>query len=178
MIVGLEIGFAPEGMPYDIVLFLHILTAIIGFGSTFVWPVLSVEARKLPPEQALVVNRIAMGASKKLTTPFTIATGILGAALIGMSDGFYEFSQSWVSLAFLLWLAGAGLALGLHGPNLGAMLALQEEMVAAGPPQGGPPPQVAELQERGKKAQMYGGILHLLFAVLLIVMVFMPEAAS
>jgi hypothetical protein len=54
------------------------------------------------------------------------------------------------------------------------MLALQREMAAAGPPQGGPPPQLAELQARGKKAAMFGGILHLLFVLILLDMVFKP----
>ena len=38
---------------YDLFLFLHILAAIVGFGSTFVWPALSSRARKLPPEPSL-----------------------------------------------------------------------------------------------------------------------------
>ena len=70
---------------------------------------------------------------------------------------------------------------GFHIPNLKAMLGLQEELAAMGPPPqsagaaaGGPPPQVLELQERGKRAGMYGGILHLLFALILLDMVFKP----
>ena len=73
-----------------------------------------------------------------------------------------------------LYLVALGVSLGLHGPNLKRMLALQREMAAAGPPQGGPPPQLAELQARGKKAGMFGGILHLLFVLILLDMVFKP----
>ncbi len=32
---------------YTFVLFLHILCVIVGFGSTFVWPLLAVNAKKL-----------------------------------------------------------------------------------------------------------------------------------
>jgi hypothetical protein len=58
------------------------------------------------------------------------------------------------------------------------MNALQNQLLA-GPPPGaapasGPPPQVAELEARGKKAAMFGGILHLLLTLLLLDMVFKP----
>lgn len=174
MLLGMAIR--PETFAYELLLFLHILSAIIGFGSTFVWPMLGAKSRELPPDQALALNRMVAGAGKVLTTPFTIATGITGILLVLSSDGLYEFSQPWVSMGLTAWILGAGIALGLHEPNLKAMLALQEEMVASGPHQG-PPPQVAELQERGKKAGMFGGILHLLFAATLIIMVFLPEVS-
>ncbi len=167
-----------DSFAYQFVLFLHVLAAIIGFGSTFVWPMLAAKSRALAPTEALAVNRLVVGSAKVLSSPFTIATGIFGAILIVLSDDFYDFSQPWVSLSLTLWLVGAALALGVHGPNLNAMVRLQEEMVAAGPPQGGPPPQAEELAQRGKKAQAVGGVLHLLFAVLLVAMVFLPEAAT
>lgn len=172
MILGLAVN---QSFGYELVLYLHVLCAIVGFGSSFVWPIMSVKARELPPEQGIVINRAVFATAKVVTSPFTIATGLLGVVLVVMSDSAYGMGQPWVSLSLTLWLAAVGIALGLHVPNLSAMLALQEEMVAAGPPQGGPPPQVAELQERGKKAQMYGGILHLLFALILIAMVFLAE---
>jgi hypothetical protein len=173
-LVILGIAIRSETFLYELVLYLHILTAIVGFGSTFVWPLLSVKARALPPEQGLALNRAVFDTAKKVTTPFTLATGVLGIILVVLSDELYSFAQPWISAGLTLWLLGAGIALGLHTPNLKALLALQEEMVATGPHQG-PPPQAAEMAARGKKAQMLGGVLHLLFALVLIVMVFLPE---
>ena len=69
-----------------------------------------------------------------------------------------------------------GITIGLHAPNLKKMDELGAKLssgeVKGG--QGGPPAELAELQERGKKAAMFGGILHLLFALLLIDMIWKP----
>ncbi len=174
---------------YDIVLWLHILTAIVGFGSTFVWPFLGAKSQGLgDPKVSYYVSQMAAQGGRILTEPFIYAVGATGLLLVvfaaGPDPAVYEFSDLWISLTFLFYLAALGLSLGLHQPNLRAMLKLQEELVNMGPPPksggaaaaGGPPPQVLELQERGKKAAMYGGLLHLSFVVVLVLMVFKPGA--
>lgn len=165
---------------YDLLLFLHILTVVVGFGSTFVWPFLASKSRQLgKPDTGYYVSQMAMQGSSVLTSPFIYATGALGVALLVVGD--WEMGDLWVSLAFLLYFAGLGVSIGLHTPNLKAMLKLQEELATMGPPPqsagaaaAGPPPQVLELQERGKKAGMYGGILHLLFVLILLDMILKP----
>lgn len=160
---------------YDFMLWLHILTVIVGFGSTFVWPFLAAKSRQLEdPKVGYYVSQMSFKGSKILSTYFIYAAGVTG--LILLLIGPFEMSEAWVSIAFLLYFIALGVALGLHTPNLKAMLGLQEQMANAGPPKGGPPPQLAELQERGKKAGMYGGILHLMFVLLLLDMVFKPGA--
>ena len=60
-------------------------------------------------------------------------------------------------------------------PTHKRIIALQEELVNAGPPATpGPPPQVAELQSNGKKMAMTGGILHLVLLLMLIDMIWKP----
>jgi len=93
-----------------------------------------------------------------------------GIVLVLLSDDVFEFSDVWISLSFLLYITALGVSHGLHQPNLRALVALQG---AVGP--GGPTPeQGRELEERGKKAGMFGGILHLLLVVLLWLMIFKP----
>ncbi len=169
----------PDSGVYQLVLFLHILTAIVGFGSTFVWPMLSAKARKSgDPGLMLKVSEMIDEAGHVLSSPIIWASGALGLLLVVFGatadPAYWEFSETWISIAMTLYLVALGVSLGLHGPNLKRMLALQREMAAAGPPQGGPPPQLAELQARGKKAGMFGGILHLLFVLILLDMVFKP----
>lgn len=174
---------------YDFVLWLHILTAIVGFGSTFVWPFLAAKAQGLgEPKVGYYVSQMAHEGGRILTEPFIYGVGVTGLLLAvfaaGADPAVYEFSDLWITLTFIFYLGALGLSLGLHQPNLRAMLKLQEELVSMGPPPqsagaaaaGGPPPQVLELQERGKKAAMYGGLLHLSFVVVLVLMVFKPGA--
>ena len=169
----LIVGVAPNSGLFQLVLFLHILCAIVGFGSTFVWPMLAAKARKKQePAFMLGMTEVTTEVSHVLTSPFIWASGAFGLLLVIISDrAFVEFSDTWITIAMTLYIVALAVSLGLHGPNLKRMLELQREMAAAGPPQGGPPPQLAELQARGKKAGMYGGILHLLFAVILLDMV-------
>ena len=170
------VGVLPNSGLFQLVLFLHILCAVVGFGSTFVWPMLSVKARQQDdPGFMLKVTELTTDVSKVQTSPFIYASGAFGLLLVifGATEdpAYWEFSDTWITIAMTLYIVALGVALGLHYPNLKRMLELQREMAAGGPSQGGPPPQVAELQDRGKKAGMYGGILHLLFAVILLDMV-------
>jgi hypothetical protein len=154
---------------------------IVGFGSTFVWPFLAAKARGLgDPQVSYYTSQMAFQGGKVLTTPFIYGAGVTGLILLlfgATSDlEYWKFSDTWISIAFLLYFAGLGISLFLHGPNLKAMLGLQEQMASGAAPAAGPPPQLAELQERGKKAGMYGGILHLIFVLILLDMVFKPGA--
>ncbi len=157
--------------------FLHLLFAVIGFGSTFVWAMLGSKAKEFEPAVAHKYSSLLFHAAERITTPFIIATGVVGFVLVGLgADYGIKFSQAWVSIASVLFLAGLGVSFGLHQPNQRAMLALQEKLARGEvtPAPGGPPAEVVELQERGKKAGMFGGILHLLFFLMLIDMVFKP----
>jgi hypothetical protein len=60
------------------------------------------------------------------------------------------------------------------------MIALQDELVAMGPPPAGatagaPPPQVIELEERGRRARIVGTLLQLDLVVILMLMVWGPR---
>jgi hypothetical protein len=172
------------GFGHELFLFLHILCAIVGFGSTFVYPALASRARKLPPEQGYAISHTALDISKVVSRPFIYLTGIFGIVLVyiygnTIDDMGEAFSQTWITIAFVLFIIGICVSEFLHSPNLKAMDALQEKLVsgAAGAPTGGgPPTEVAELQERGKKAGMFGGLLHLTFLLLLIDMIWKPGA--
>ena len=169
----------PSDNLYQLLLFLHIGAAIVGFGSTFVWPFLAARARQSgDPAVMLQVSRISMDGGRTLTEGPIYAVGVTGLVLVifgaTADPSYWSFSDTWVSIAMTLYIAGLVLSLAFHQPNLKRMLALQEEMAAGPPPQGGPPPQVAELQVRGKKAAMFGGILHLIFVLVLLDMVFKP----
>ena len=156
---------------YGIVLFLHILAAIAGFGPTFVYPVYSAMAKKRPGPEGLAINQVTLDIGKRFEY-FIYAVPILGIILVILSDdgAEFEFGDPWVSASFLLYLIALGVSLGLHQPNLRALVGLQATLGPTGPT----PEQGRELEERGKKAGMFGGILHLLLVVILWLMIFKP----
>jgi hypothetical protein len=154
-----------DSFVYNLVLLLHLLTAVVGFGSSFVWPALAARARKMEPAQGYALTNLSLQLGKPLTTYPIYASGAFGLVLVILSaaDDFgpYAFDQTWISLAFLLFIAAALVAAFLHYPNLKKMDALQARLVSGE-------------AKRGKQAAMYGGILHLLFLLLMIDMVWKP----
>lgn len=168
---------------YNVFLLGHLTAAIVGFGSSFVWPVLAAKARAMEPDKGYALTNTGLSLGKPLTTIPIMATGGFGVLLVlvdGMGDGIsvWGFGQLWISLAFLLFIGSSALAMFLHEPNLKAMDALQAKLVAGDvtPSPGGPPAEVLELQDRGKQAGMYGGLLHLMFLAMMILMVWKPGA--
>lgn len=170
---------APNSFVYELVLFLHIFTAIAGFGSTFVWPVLSVMARKSDDlTLAAGVGKLSEEAGRKFE-PFIFANGALGLLLVifgaTADPAYWKFSDTWITISMTLYIVALVISLGVHLPNLKAMGVLQQQLLDGVPGgQDGPPPQVAELEQRGKKAAMLGGVLHLMFFLILFNMVFKP----
>ena len=170
MFAGLDVN----DFGYRVLFLLHILFVVVGFGSSFAYPALASRARRLPPAEGHAIGHATLGISKGVTTYPIWAAGLVGIILVGVSNE-WKFSQAWVSIAFVLFFAAVIFAWFVHMPNLRKMDALQEELLAGAPSgSGGPPPQVAELQARGKRAGMYSGLLHLAFLVLVIDMIWKP----
>ena len=164
---------------YDLLLLLHLLCVVVGFGSTFVYAIMGSQASQRRGVEAQALSETSMQASKILTTPVIYAAGAFGLVLV--LTGPWEFSDAWVGIAMALFLAAVLFAAFVHTPNLKRMDELTRELATMGPPPAGaapsgPPPQVAEMEARGKKAAMNGGILHLAFLLLMIDMIFKPGA--
>lgn len=166
-----------EGFWYELVYFLHILAIVVGFGPTFVYPVYAAMAKQRPPAEGLAVNSITLRINSRLEWVI-YSVPIWGIIMVILADDqLISFEDAWISIGLGLYIVGLVVSLGFHLPNLRRMNALQEELVAAGPgPGGGPPPQVAELEARGRRAGMYGGLLHLILVAIIVDMVWKPGA--
>ncbi len=169
-------------MAYQVMYLIHLSCVVVGFGSSFVYPLLGARARKLPLRDAFAVNHTAFGVSKYLTTYPIYGAGAAGVALIVLSDKAIAFSSTWISIAFLVFALAVLVAAFLHMPNLRAMDALEAQLATASPEivvselgsSTAAPAEVAEYEERGQKAAMYGGVLHLFWLILMIDMIWKP----
>ena len=104
-------------------------------------------------ERGAVLGFLAQN-SRRVYMPALILTGLLGFGLQGMSDSVWKFSQTWIWLALLIWVAMNGV---LH-----AMLLPAEKALAGGD------------ESARKRVDTGGMIMTVLLIVILYLMVFKP----
>jgi uncharacterized membrane protein len=141
---------------YRIVYLLHIAAVVVAFAAAFVHPRLGGLAKRLPGDAASQLNRTIVDGSVKLHFPALVLAGLFGTAMIPMSEDLYEFSQAWISGAFLVWFAMLAVLF---------FLLIPAERTLAGSPGD---------VDAHKKVAMFGGVLHILLLVMLVLMIWKP----
>lgn len=168
----------PGGFVYNLVLLVHLLTVVLGFGTAFVWPVLNARSKAAELGEATVLGRISAQGMRSMTMPMVWAAGVTGVLLVLLHElgdrGFYSFSDAWISIAFLLFFAVAAVGQFLLLPQQAKVQQTYDELSAL--PPGSPKPEqtLNRLAEDQRKAGMFTGIVHLLFILLMVDMVWKP----
>lgn len=161
---------------YKIVLVLHILCAIVGFGTVFLNGIYGAQSKARKGSEGLAIAESNYLVSM-IGEYFIYAVFGFGIALVLIGDETWSFGDTWIVLAMTLFVLALGVAHGLLYPRVRKMLDLQRELVAMGEPPAGaaaPPSQVVELARLGKQVGMYGGLLNLAVVAILVLMVFKP----
>jgi uncharacterized membrane protein len=162
---------------YKIVLVLHILCAIVGFGAVFLNALYGQQAKSRPGPEGLAIAE-ANELVSKVGEFFIVAVFFLGIALVLMGDDVWGFGQTWVWLAMTLFIIALGISQGLMSPRVRRLIALQRELLAGGPPPAdappGPPAQVVEMEKIGGQLAIIGPVLNVMLIVILVLMVFKP----
>ncbi len=155
---------------FQILLFLHVLGAIIAFGPTFALPVIGGMGGK-EPMHANFATRVGEALAKQRITPVAIVQGVTGAGLIFTSN--VDLGKAlWLQAGILLWALALAYGTAVQTPAVRRVIAL----TAGGPPAAGaapagPPP---ELLAAVKKVQRGGMILAGLVTVIVFLMVIKP----
>jgi uncharacterized membrane protein len=161
---------------YKIVLVLHLMAVIVGFGTVALNGIRGAQAKKRPGSGGLAIGESGYF-TNTVAEKFIYAVPLLGIALLGMSDGVWGFGQTWIWLSLVLYAIGISVSHAVLIPSEKRMNALAAELVSAGPPPAGaagPPPQVIEMQGLEKKLAGAGTFLNLLVVVMVSLMVFKP----
>ncbi len=144
--------------PYNIILFLHIVTAFVGFAPAFVHPILDSQmVRGSLDDRSTVVSYMAQN-GMRIYASSIIVSGLLGFGVAGMSDEVYKLSQGWLLTAVILWVIIVGM---LHG----GILPAEKAIAAAG---------AARDEAAEKRLAAAGGATTLLFLIQIYLMVFKP----
>lgn len=168
----LVIGAYNSGV-YKFLLFAHIFCAIVGFGAVFLNAIYGNEVKKRRGPEGIAIFDANEKVSK-IGELFIYAVPIFGIGLVFSSSDLWEFSQTWVWLALVVYIVALGVSHGVMFPTLKRMRVLMGEMAAGPPPVGGPPPQAAEMEQLGKRMGIVGPFLNISLVVVLILMVWKP----
>lgn len=158
---------------FHLMVLLHLITVIVGFGGVILNGLYAAQARKRPPAEGLAIMEANTFVSMQVAEKFIYAVPIFGFAAMGMSDEVYKFTQTWIWLSLLVYVIALGVSHAVLMPAVKRMLELQREVVAS-PPAGGPPPQAAEMQALGQKIASSSMVLHVSLAIVLVLMVWKP----
>ena len=142
---------------YNILLLLHIVAVVVAFAPAAINPLLERYLVRNGGDAALQTwAGFARDYTKKIALSALVVALVTGILMIVVSDDVIEFSDTWISLAFLVWFAIAGV--------VSALILKGERLVAAGDMKG------RELLAKG------GPIATVLLLVMLYLMIFKPGA--
>ena len=164
-----------DGDWYNLVLLLHLVSVVVGFGPLTLNGLYGAQAKKRRGVEGAAIGEANFAVSM-VAEKAVYLVPVFGIFLILLSDDAWSFSDLWISLSFLLYIVGLGLSHAVMIPSSRRMNALARELATPGAPApaGGPPPQVAEMEAIGKRLATVGGILNLLLVVLIALMVWKP----
>ncbi|MGH1492410.1 MAG: DUF2269 family protein [Acidimicrobiales bacterium] len=117
---------------YRIVLLLHTVAAIVGFGGLMAAAILNARAFRAPVGQARTLL-LSTQAVSKISYNGLYALLLLGIVLVSISDKAFSFGAPWVSAAFVTWFTVIGISHGLVRPTIAKMVARSESLAAGAP---------------------------------------------
>lgn len=145
-----------NGFGYRLLFLLHILAIVVAFAPGFVQPVMAARLRRKGKSGELggAMSSQFAESSKLVHGPALVLAGLFGIGLVGMSDKLWKFSQTWVSIALVLWFIMIGVFFGLLIPA----------------------ERKAGRNESGaeERISMFMGMLHILLLLMLIDMIWKP----
>ena len=150
---------------YEIVLALHIIAVVIGFGGIFMSGLYGVEAGKRAGREGLAVGEASVKVTALAPTMAAYTVPVLGILLILLSDDTYKFSEAWVGMSLTLYIALIVLQVVVQAPNSRKIVALR---AAAGGEM------TTEVRAVARNLATVGGIINLLWVVVLFLMVLKP----
>jgi uncharacterized membrane protein len=152
---------------FSILLFLHVLGAIVAFGPGFAVPIAASMVAK-EPQHAHFMARVNALTAKAIVTPVSITLAITGTGLI-LVRGWDTITadRRWLEVALTLYVIALVFALAYHARNGRRMV----QLTAQPPTGGGPSP---ELRQTATRLRYGGYLLAALVTVITFLMVTKP----
>jgi uncharacterized membrane protein len=146
---------------YELLLIIHIVTVVVGIGTVTLNGLYGAKAKAAGPNGGLAIGQANFAVSE-VAEKFIYAIPVTGILMMLVED-FWEWSQTWVWLSIVLYIAAVGISHSVQIPSARRM----NELMAAGPPN-------EETSALEKKLAMGGAVLNLLAVVIIALMVTKP----
>jgi len=155
---------------YKLVLALHLLTAILGFGATAFSGVYYTFARKRGGTEGVAIMR-ANAMVGGIAGGFLYATFGFGLLLVVMSDDVWRFGATWIWLSITLWAIIVITGVTMIRPTADRALTLMEEIAVADRPD---PEKNAALDRYSRALALHGTSHGIMLLAIIALMVWRP----
>jgi uncharacterized membrane protein len=154
---------------FKILLFLHVLGAIVAFGPGFAAMIVGPMVAK-EPQHANFYARTQVAAGRKLITPVAISMAVTGVLMIVVRGDMAVITggKRWLEVAILLYVVSVVVAMAYQAPAGRRLVAL-----TSAPPAPGSPPNPA-IPATARRVRIGGMVLVLLTIVIAFLMVVKP----
>ncbi|CAN5392114.1 hypothetical protein BH10ACT2_BH10ACT2_28930 [soil metagenome] len=169
MILALDTGIGST--LYRVLLLLHILLAIVGFGGVMLNGVYGGLAKQRRGTEGRAISEANFRVSS-MAEYAIVGVPVTGVLLVWASGKAWAFSDLWIWLSLVIVVVALLVARMVLAPShrrINTLLAEAEQHAAPGPP-----PQVAEIAHLGKRLAAAGGVLHLATVAVLVLMIWKP----
>lgn len=153
---------------FELLVFLHLVAVVVGIGTVFLNGMYANIAMKRQGTEGVAISEANYDVSA-IAEKFIYAIPVFGVLAVLANDGI-EFSQVWIWLSIVLYIAAIGVAHAVVIPGHRRLNELGRLMSSgqAGPAEG------AEMEALGKRMAPAGMTLNLLAVVLIGLMVWKP----
>lgn len=155
---------------YNLFYLLHIVAVVVGLGSVILNGVYAAQAKARTGAGALAIFEAMQFVTWKVAEWFIYSIPIWGFALLGLSDGVFEFGETWVWLSFVLYLVAVGVSHAVMRPAAESYRAALAGAGSGGVSVADRPDLVA----LDKRMAAVGGALNVLILLILILMIWKP----
>lgn len=166
-----------DSLLYQIIFFLHVLSAIIGFGTVFLNGIYGQQATTRRNAEGAAIGQATLAVSN-VAEIFIYAVFVTGLIMGIMADEPVSLGDLWLSMAMLLFIVGIGISHGVLRPSLKKLNALIDttgndgQSVDAGTQ--GPATREMQFDALNKKVGAAGAALNILVIVILYLMIWKP----
>ncbi|MFL5848037.1 MAG: hypothetical protein ACJ76M_07340 [Solirubrobacteraceae bacterium] len=154
---------------FDVVLWLHITSVVIGFGVLFTYPVIVPLTVRTAPRQVAWLHSVQGAIGRFIVTPFATLILLTGIYMAADAD---VFSEWWVGVPLVIILVLLGLAGGYVSPRERRLSELAERDIATAGE--GQVVWSREYEDLGRQVGMVGAISSLLVVIAIFIMVTGP----